>query len=124
MPGIPRLALCVEISSEAENDVEDLGNRTVYLRDELLELDVDDVMRVRAEPAPAGTKAADSYSAYSLIISLSDSVVIASVITLLQSWINRNKGVSATIQIGADKIEVKDVSAAKLIKIVESMTSE
>jgi hypothetical protein len=124
MPGKPRLALCVEISSEAENDVEDLGNRTVYLRDELLQLDVDDVARVRAEPAPSGTKAADAYSAYSLVISLSDSVVIASVITLLQSWLNRNKGVSATIQIGPDKIEVKDVSAAKLIKIVESLTSE
>jgi hypothetical protein len=124
MPGKPRLALCVELSSETEHDVEDLGKRTVRLRDELRELDVDDVVRARAEPAPAGTKAADAYSAYSLVISLSDSVVIASIITLLQSWLNRNKGVSATIQIGADKIEVKDVSAAKLTKIVESLTSK
>jgi len=124
MPDKPHLALSVEISSETENDIEDLEKRTVHLRDELLELDIDDVMRVRAETAPAGTKAADAYSAYSLVISLSDSVVIASIITLLQSWINRNKGVSATIQIGTNKIEVKDVSEAKLIKIVESMTSE
>lgn len=79
---------------------------------------------VRAEPAPAGTKAADAYSAYSLVISLSDSVAIASIITFLQSWLNRNKGVSATIQIGADKIVVKDVSPAKLTKIVESLTSK
>jgi hypothetical protein len=124
MPDKPLLALCVEISNETGNDVEDLEKRTVRLRDELLELDVDDVARVRTEPAPAGTKAADAYSAYSLVISLSDSVAIASVITLLQSWINRNKGVSATIQIGTDKLEVKDVSAAQLTKIVESMTGK
>ena len=123
MPDKPLLPLCVEISSETGNDVEDLEKRTVRLVTSCLNWM--STMLARPHGARAtGTKAADAYSAYSLIISLSDSVAIASVITLLQSWINRNKGVSATIQIGTDKLELKDVSAAQLTKIVESLTSK
>jgi hypothetical protein len=124
MPELSPVALLVEISSEIEGNAEDLEMRVVHLRDELRMLDVDDVERAYSGIPPAGAKAAEAYSLYSLIVSLSDSVAIASVITLLQSWISRNKGISATIQIGGDKVTVKDMSAAQIAKIVESLKSK
>jgi hypothetical protein len=90
------------------------------LRTELLGLDIDGVKRPVGEPPPEGAKGPTADSVGTLLITLSNSAVVASVVSMLQSWLKRNKGKSITIQFGKDRIDVGNASAEEVSTLIET----
>jgi hypothetical protein len=54
------------------------------------------------------------------IITLSNSAVVASLVSLFQSWIKGSKSRTITIQLGKDRIEAGNVSKEELTTLIES----
>jgi len=51
---------------------------------------------------------------------LSNSAVVASLVSVFQSWLRRNRGRSITIQLGKDRIEARNVPAEELSMLIET----
>lgn len=76
--------------SDAEADPERVAELTGYLRQELLQLDVDRVTAVPGAPAPPGTRAVDPAQLGALLVTLGTSVTaLNQVVTVLRDWFGR-----------------------------------
>jgi hypothetical protein len=120
LPYMQPVQLLIGIGAGDDSDAEELERITGLLRAELLVLDVDTVGRAPGEPPPEGAKGPVGGSLSTLIVTLSDSTVAASLVTLLQSWIKRKRGRSVSIQIGKDRIDVSNVPAEELTRLIET----
>jgi hypothetical protein len=102
-------------------DAERLDTLTGFLRQELLDLDVDEVTAAPAAPPP-GARAFDAAVAGSLLVSLSQSgESLLSVITSIRGWLARS-GVpqrAVRLELGGDVIELSHASAADQDQLVE-----
>jgi hypothetical protein len=81
--------LFVEIGGGPKADAEELATLVVWLRDELLQLDVDAVEHATAMSTRAGAKGLAADTAGTLIVTISNSAVLVALIGLLKSWISR-----------------------------------
>jgi len=113
-------SLSVQVAAGSDADQEELDRLSLDLRRELLELDVDSIVRAPNGPAPSGAKAAGNSLSDVLIISLSNSTVLVSVIQLLSWWIRRGMGRRASVKIGENVIEIDSASAEEKAKLIES----
>jgi hypothetical protein len=112
--------LRIDIGAGRDGDAEELEMLTVRLRAELLRLDVENVERAAGEPPPERAKSPAADSLSTLLITLSNSAVVASLVSVFQSWIKRNKGRSIVIQLGKDRIEARNISAEELTTLIET----
>ena len=94
--------------ADVEADSERLDELTLALRRELLELDVDDVERVAAGPAPAGTRGFDVATVGALLVTLSTSAsAIGNLITIVRGWLRHAPaGRSVELAIGDKSIKL------------------
>jgi hypothetical protein len=95
----------VSIVADQDADVEELARLSRQLRDELLELDLDRV-DYAAGQAPDGAKSGTAMSVGTLILTLSDSAVLAAAVGVLRAWVRRGSGRAVTVQVGKDKLEI------------------
>ncbi|MFE1441984.1 hypothetical protein [Streptomyces sp. NPDC058739] len=101
--------LLTEEDAEAER-VEEL---TGYLRDELLDLDVDDVTALPGGEVPAGARAVDVTQIGALLVSLgSSATALNQVMTVIRSWLGRRQDThpSLRLQMGEDVLEVSEAT--------------
>ncbi|MFF4151949.1 hypothetical protein ACFYZU_17220 [Streptomyces sp. NPDC001651] len=76
--------------SDEEADPDRVAELTGYLRQELLQLDVDRVTAVPGEPAPPGARAVDAAQLGALLVTLGTSVTaLNQVVTVLRDWFGR-----------------------------------
>jgi hypothetical protein len=113
------LLLQVEIGVEPDADAAELDEVTALLRQDLLELDVDNVDRPPGGPAPPGTRAVDAAILGSLVVSTGPAV-IGAVVRTLEGWLRRRPNRSVKIEIGDDSIELTDASAEDQRRLIES----
>jgi hypothetical protein len=95
---------------------ERLDAMTGYLRQELLQLDVDDVRRASAGTAPPGARAIDVDALGGLVVTLGRSATgLRDIVAAIRRWLSRDDGVRRTvkIEIDGDKLELSQVSAAE-----------
>lgn len=120
MPAVQPSQLRIDVGAGADGDAEELQMLTMLLRAELLALDVDDIVQAPGEPSPEGAKGPAAVSAGTLLITLSNSAVVAALVTAFRSWLKRNKGRSITIRLGKDRFDASNVPAEELAGLIET----
>jgi hypothetical protein len=100
-------------------DDAELEGRTLDLREELLELDVEQVRSPPAGPAPDGARAADAALLGTLVVTLGQEA-IGAVVRAVAGWLSRGGSRSVRLQLGDDSIELSDVSAADQRQMLET----
>jgi hypothetical protein len=107
--------------SEDGADAERLAGLTGFLRQELLQLDVDDVTALRAGEPPPGTRAFDVVLVGGLVVALSHSVeALRAVVSEIRTWLQRGEGArrSVRLEIGGDVLELSEATAADQDRLV------
>jgi hypothetical protein len=93
------------------------------LRRDLLELDVDDVVKVGEAVPPAGARAVDVVAIGELLVSLSGSLdLLRSVIEAVRSWVVRGSASharTAELAVGDKTIKLTGVSSEQQDQIIE-----
>jgi hypothetical protein len=96
-------------------DAERLDALTGYLRQELIQLDVEDVTALRAGEPPPGARVFDVIAVGGLLVSLGRSAEsLRGVVSAIRKWLTRGDGVRRTVrlEIGGDVLELSEATTA------------
>lgn len=98
--------------TEEDAEAERVAELTGYLREELLDLDVDDVTTLSGGEAPPGTRAVTQIGA--LLVTLgSSATALNQVVTVIRSWMGRRRPdthPSLHLRMGDDVLEVSEAT--------------
>src|SRR5215471_18506714 len=115
--GTARLTVVIERGPDV--DAEELDLLARQLRDQLLQLDVDDVQPLRdQEPAP-GSKAVDPTSVGAMAVTLG-TADIPGVIGLVQGWLRGRPAAAVKVTLGRDSIELTNATAAQVEQLTRA----
>lgn len=99
--------------TDQDAEVEDVAELTGYLRQELLDLDVDDVTALPGGEVPPGARAVDVAQVGALLVALGSSAnALSQVMTVVRSWLGRHHATrpSLHLQLGDDVLEVSEAT--------------
>ncbi|WP_432120142.1 hypothetical protein [Streptomyces sp. bgisy032] len=99
--------------TEEDADAEQIAELTGYLREELLDLDVDDVRTAPGGEPPPGARAVDVTQIGALLVTLgSSATALNQVITVVRSWLGRRHDThpSLHLKMGDDVLEVSEAT--------------
>ncbi len=117
---MPDDGLVVHVTADPDADEQELAELTGRLREELLELDVDDVELVRGGEPPAGAKGLDVVQVGELLVSaVTSSHVLSAIVGVVQSWLARARQRSVKIEIDGDVLEVGGLSSAEQQRLID-----
>ncbi|MGW2784696.1 hypothetical protein ACWC3X_26090 [Streptomyces populi] len=108
--------------AEEEAEAEHVAELTGYLREELLELDVDDVTTLPGEEAPPGARAVEVAQIGALLVTLGSSTnALNQVITVIRSWMGRHHHThpSLRLQMGDDVLEIHKATDDQITEAFE-----
>jgi hypothetical protein len=108
--------------AESGADAERVDQLTGYLRQELLELDVDDVKALPAGDPPPGSRAFEAAVVGGLIVTFAEAAQgVRSVVSTIRSWLARGSGVKRTIrlELDGDVLELSEVSETEQTRLIE-----
>jgi hypothetical protein len=116
---MPQLKVHIK-QEEDEDDKQEIDSLTRNLRDDLSNLDVEDVQLLYEKP-PSDSKAFDGVALGSMLVSVLGPEVIKQVAQTIQAWRERNGNRSITIEApDGSKIDLKGVSAKDQQKLVDT----
>ena len=121
MDGELRLQLSEEGADAARLDV-----LTGYLRAELLQLDVEDVVAPQAGEAPPGARVVDVAAVGALLVALGQSATgLQSVVSAIKDWLRRGegKGRAVRLELDGDALELSQASKADQERLIELFVS-
>lgn len=113
--------LRLQISEEGAND-DRLARLTGYLRQELLQLDVDNVTVPRDGEAPPGARASSVTAAGALVVALGQSAEgLRSVVSVIKDWLRRGGGAGRTVrmEIDGDVLQLSRASKADQERLID-----
>jgi len=116
---LPPLQLFIDPGPAAVAEDYERSSRT--LRNELLDLDAVEVTYgVAAAPLDAKTSAGVEMG--TLVVTLSNSAVLVSLVSVLKSWVDRTRGRKITMRFGEheDAIEISGASRQDLAELMQS----
>ena len=116
-------ALTVELS-EAGSDPDRIDDLTMRLRRELLELDVDKVVRVSAGEAPEGSRAIDIAAVGALLVTVQQSrAIVASVVNTIREWLKRDPQPNRTVKVTIEgrTIDITNATEAQIDQLVAAV---
>ncbi|MEV2212006.1 hypothetical protein AB0H86_11195 [Streptomyces sp. NPDC050997] len=105
--------------SEEEAEPERVADLTGYLREELLQLDVDDVTAVPGEEVPPGARAVDVTQIGALLVALgSSATALSQVVTVLRGWLSRchQARPSLRLTLNDDVLDISEASDEQVAK--------
>jgi hypothetical protein len=114
-------ALAIELS-EAGADPARLDELTTLLRDELLDLDVDDVERVSRGEAPVGSRAIELAAIGALLVTMQESgELVARIVGTIREWLKRDPQPTRTVRVtlGDRTIELTAASNEQQDRLVK-----
>jgi hypothetical protein len=112
--------------AEEGADAERLDGLTRFLRQELRQLDVDDVTALRAGAPPSGTRAFDVAEVGGLLVTFGRSAAaLRSVVSAVRTWLARGEGSRRTVrlELGGDVLELSDATSIDQERLVELFVS-
>jgi hypothetical protein len=121
MPGELRVQL-----SEDGADAERLDGLTSFLRQELLQVDIEDVTALRAGEPPPGARVFDVAAVGALVITLGRSANgLRAVVSTIREWLARGEGTRRMVrlEIGGDVLELSEATATDQKRLVELFVS-
>lgn len=117
---MPGDGLVVHVTADADADEQELAELTGRLREELLELDVDDVELVRSGEPPPGAKGLDVVQVGELLVStVTSSHVLSAIVGVVRSWLSRARQRSVKIEIDGDVLEVSGLSSTDQQRLID-----
>lgn len=108
--------------SEDGADAERLDALTGFLRQELLQLDVEDVSALPSGEPPPGSRGFDVVAVGGLLVTLSRSAEgLRAVVLAVRKWLARGEGTRRTVrlEIGGDVLELSEATAADQRRLVD-----
>jgi hypothetical protein len=117
-----RLSLKVELSAGDEAGAEEQDELTRALREELLELDVQDVERPAGIVAPEGARAGEVIALSTLLVTLGQGA-LGIVTSAIGRWVGRRDGRSVTLELDGDRIELGGVSVEDQRRLIETFVA-
>ena len=115
------MELRVVLAPDPDTDPEDAERLGRQLRDELRDLDVDDVEPVPAGPPPAGAKSGLLTSLTEWLVTLAGGGVLAPVIGTITAFLTRGAGDhKVTVTIDGDTLELGRATEAERAEIVDA----
>jgi hypothetical protein len=113
--------LTVVLEPDPDTDPEDRERLGRQLRNELKDLDVDDVATVEAGPAPPGSKGVGLALTEWLVTLSGGGGVFVSVIGTIKAWLGGRAGAhKVTVTIDGDTLELSSATAAERAELVET----
>jgi hypothetical protein len=113
--------LRVVLEPDPDTDPEVVDRLGRQLRDELRDLDVDDVEPVPGRPPPDGAKSGALASLTEWLVTLGGGGVLAPVIGTITAWLTRGAGShKVTVTIDGDTLELGRASDAERAAIVDA----
>jgi hypothetical protein len=112
--------LSVQLAEDGA-DAERLDALTGYLRQDLLQLDVEDVTALRAGEPPPGARVFDVIAVGGLLVSLGRSAEsLRAVLSAVRKWLARGDGVRRTVrlEIGGDVLELSEATVADQDRLI------
>jgi hypothetical protein len=123
-PSAGRAEIQVELRLPDGADAEELDAATARLRDELLDLDVERVERVRGGEAPPGARSGELAALGELLLVLArNTETISSVLGSLRAWLGRDHGRSVRLVIDGDSLEVTGISSREQERLIETFVA-
>lgn len=107
--------------AEEGADAERLDTLTRFLRQELLQLDVDEVTALPAAEPPPGARGLDAVTVGGLLVALGSATQgLSAVITAIRAWLTRDGTAHRRVrlEIGSDALELSDATAADQDRLV------
>jgi hypothetical protein len=115
---VTELALSLDAGTDASD--EEVDRLTGRLREELLELDVDDVRRATAGEAPEGARGIDPEALGHLLVTLATApATLRAVVGTVRAWLARSAARSVRLEVDGDVIEVTGVSSADQQRLID-----
>jgi hypothetical protein len=114
-----RIQLQVQVGLEGDADPAEFDEATSLLRQELLDLNVDEVKRPSAGSPPPGTRGAETVALGTLLVTASREIVAAAV-RVVASWLARRPSRTVKLAIDGDSIELTDVRAEDQRRLLEA----
>ena len=115
---IARLSLRIDAGPEAE--AEELAQRAVELRRELLELDIEFAEPAAAGPAPPGTRGDEFLIAGALIVTLVRSPgLVKALIETVQLWITRDQHRTVELEINGDELKLTGITGEDQHEVIQ-----
>jgi hypothetical protein len=103
-------------------DAERLDALTGFLRQELRQLEVEDVTALRAGEPPPGARVFDVIAVGGLLVSLGRSASgLGAVVSAIRKWLARGDGTRRTVrlEIGGDVLELSEATKADQDRLVD-----
>jgi hypothetical protein len=113
--------IMLQLDAGPEADQEEQARLTQRLRENILELNVDDVEQVHTGRAPAGAKG-DPVALATLAVTLAP-LVLTEVMKALQAWLSRHDRASVSIETGGDKIVVTGSPSKEQEQLIHAFVS-
>jgi hypothetical protein len=108
-------------------DPERLDRLTGQVRDQIRQLDVDDVARLKADEAPPDdARAIDVETAGALLVMLGNSASsLKEVVGVIRGWLGRGEGTRRTVrlELGGDVLELSEASATDQKRLIDLFVS-
>jgi hypothetical protein len=112
--------LAAAIDAGPDHDAEELLDLTQRLRDELLQLDVDDVALAREGEAPAGAKGIELLAIGGLVVRFArNAPILRAVIDTTVAWLGRQQARSVTLSLDGDTLEVSGISSDEQQRLID-----
>ncbi|MDQ1750571.1 MAG: hypothetical protein QOE71_1627 [Pseudonocardiales bacterium] len=115
--------LRLDVDAGGDADAEEVAELTRGLREQLVQLDVDDVELVRSGPAPAGAKGLDVMAVGSLIVSLASSGGLASLVASILSWVGGSAQRSIKLSVAGDTLEMTGITSEQQQRLIDDWLS-
>jgi len=111
------LGIQVELGPDADD--EEVAEATLQLRRELLDLDVDSVDLPTAGQPPPGTRGVELAALGALLVSVTQSQLLAPVLAAVRSWLGGSPQRSIKLELEGDTLELTGISATEQRRLVD-----
>lgn len=111
------LGIQVELGPDADD--EEVAEATLQLRRELLDLDVDSVDLPTAGQPPPGTRGVELAALGALLVSVTQSQLLAPVLAAVRSWLGGSSQRSIKLELEGDTLELTGISSTEQRRLVD-----
>ena len=100
-------------------EAEEVAEATLELRRELLDLDVDSVELPAGGQPPPGTRGVELAALGALLVSVTQSQLLAPVLAAIRSWLGGSPQRSIKLELEGDTLELTGISSAEQRRLVD-----
>ena len=111
--------LGIQVDLGPDADAEEVAEATLQLRRELLDLDVNSVEMPPGGQPPPGTRGVELAALGALLVSVTQSELLAPVLAAIRSWLGGSPQRSIKLELEGDTLELTGISATEQRRLVD-----